>query len=335
MTGPLPTPDSLDDATLQRAAMQAASLVAECERVYHGDPTAIRLLLTALFARGHVLIEGVPGVAKTTLAKAFAQTLGSTFRRIQFTSDLLPSDVTGTYVFDQQRSSFVLREGPIFANVVLGDEINRAPGRTQSALLEAMGEQQVTIEGETRALPFPFFVVATQNPIEYEGTYPLPEAQIDRFLLRVRLGYPKAQAERRMLEHYASAERHLQVQPVLSPIGVAELQKLVDRVHTSEEIYDYVIALAQFTREHRHVALPVSPRASLQLLSASKARALSEGRGFVLPDDIRALLPHVLGHRLVLHPEAADEGVTVERVLADAETRVGFRGRPHSAHQGG
>lgn len=327
MTGTPPSTPLLDDTTLAQAAERAASIVAECERVYHGDANAIRLLLTALCARGHVLIEGVPGVAKTTLAKAFAQTLGSTFRRIQFTSDLLPSDVTGTYVFDQQRASFVLREGPIFANVVLGDEINRAPGRTQSALLEAMGEQQVTIEGETRALPFPFFVVATQNPIEYEGTYPLPEAQIDRFLLRVRLGYPRAQAERRMLEHYASAERHQHVSPILSPLGVAELQKLVDHVHTSEEIYDYIIALAQFTREHRHVALPVSPRASLQLLSASKARALCEGRGFVLPDDVRALLPHVLGHRLVLHPEAADEGATVDRVLDELTAKVGFRGR--------
>jgi len=285
------------------------------------------LLLVTLLARGHVLLEGVPGVAKTTLVKAFATTLGCAFRRIQFTPDLLPADITGTYVLSPREGTFSLREGPIFANVVLGDEINRAPAKTQSALLEAMQEQQVTVEGDTRPLPSPFIVLATQNPVEQAGTYPLPEAQIDRFLMRLVIGYPEAQDERGILRRFLGGQP--EPQPALNPAQILRMQNLVTTVHVEDEVLDYVVRLSRFTREHARLFLGASPRASLALVQAARARALISGRSYVLPDDIKNLAVPVLAHRLVLTPEAEMEGAQPESIIRQALSQV-----PHRFGQG-
>jgi len=310
---------------LAQVASIAQAITAEVGRAYIGSPETTEMLLTALLARGHVLVEGVPGVAKTTLVKAFSRTLGCSFKRIQFTPDLLPSDITGTYILDMRTNSFVLREGPIFANVVLGDEINRAPAKTQSALLEAMQEQQVTIEGETRPLGAPFLVLATQNPIEHEGTYPLPEAQVDRFLIKINMHYPAEADEKRMLATYSRPVA--EVRAVLGPEDVIHMQSLAEAVHVEEDILDYVLALVTFTRKHRRVHLGASPRAALALLLAAKARALLKGRDFVLPDDVKYLAPYVLGHRVLMAPEAELEGVGAPTVVAEAVAQVAYRRR--------
>ena len=303
----------------------ARAIVDEVGKAFIGSPTIIEALLTALTARGHVLIEGYPGVAKTTLVKAFSKTLGCTFKRIQFTPDLLPSDITGTYVLDQRSAEFVLRRGPIFAHVVLGDEINRAPAKTQSALLEAMQEQQVTIEGETRILPSPFMVLATQNPIEHEGTYPLPEAQVDRFLIKLTMGYPSEPDEKRMLATYNRPVA--EPAPVVGPEDVVRMQRLAEKVHVEEDIFDYVLGLAHFSRKHRRVYLGASPRAALNLLHAAKARALLQGREFVLPDDVKHLAPAVLAHRVLMTPEAELEGAHAATVVNEAVAAVPYRRR--------
>lgn len=306
------------------AARELASRVfSEIGKVYVGPAERLELLLIALLARGHVLLEGVPGVAKTTLVKAFAQTLGCTYKRIQFTPDLLPADITGTYVLDVPTGRFVLRHGPIFAHVVLGDEINRAPAKTQSALLEAMQERQVTIDGVTEELPPPFLVLATQNPVEHEGVYPLPEAQVDRFLMKVEIPYPSRDEERRILRtHNRSAAT---VHPVLDPQIILAWQARLEEVHVEDELVDYIVSLAEFTRRHPQVNLGVSPRASLALLHASKARAVLHGRDYVLPDDVRALAPPVWTHRVSLRAEADLEGQTASRVVADALSRIPHR----------
>lgn len=291
-------------------------------RVYLGGASAIDALLIALLARGHVLIEGVPGVAKTTLAKTFAQVLGCSMRRIQFTPDLLPADITGTYVLDPRNGSFDLRRGPIFAQVVLADEINRAPAKTQSALLEAMQERQVTIEGERQSLPTPFLVIATQNPVDLEGTYALPEAQVDRFLLRLLLSYPDEVAEVAMLRTHATVVPEVDV--VLSPERLERLQTLAARVHTEHDVQSYAVRLARFTRTHPKVALGASPRASLALLLAAKAQALLQGRAFATPDDLRSVAAAVLCHRLILAPDLdGDEGSRLE-IVRDALDRVPY-----------
>jgi MoxR-like ATPase len=310
---------------LAQVASIAQAITAEVGRAYIGSPETTEMLLTALLGRGHVLVEGVPGVAKTTLVKAFSRTLGCSFKRIQFTPDLLPSDITGTYILDMRTNSFVLREGPIFANVVLGDEINRAPAKTQSALLEAMQEQQVTIEGETRPLGAPFLVLATQNPIEHEGTYPLPEAQVDRFLIKINMHYPAESDEKRMLATYSRPVA--EVRAVLGPEDVIHMQSIAEAVHVEEDILDYVLSLVTFTRKHRRVHLGASPRAALALLLASKARALVKGRDFVLPDDVKYLAPYVLGHRVLMAPEAELEGVGAATVIAEAVAQVAYRRR--------
>jgi MoxR-like ATPase len=297
----------------------------EVGKAYIGPRETVEVLLCALLARGHVLLEGVPGVAKTTLCKAFSCVLGCHFRRIQFTPDLLPSDITGTHILDMRQQSFVLREGPIFANVVLGDEINRAPAKTQSALLEAMQEGQVTIEGVTRPLAPPFMVLATQNPIEHEGTYPLPEAQVDRFLCKLPIRYPAPEDEKRMLLTYNGPVE--EPANVLSPEGVLRLQQLAAAVHVEEEVMDYVLELVQYTRRHRRVYLGASPRAALALMHAAKARALLRGRDYVLPDDIKDLGLNVLSHRLILNPEAELEGVSPTTIVAEALERVAYRKR--------
>jgi MoxR-like ATPase len=314
---------TIDERQLKQAASECATLGQEVARAFIGSPDVPELLLTALLARGHVLLEGVPGVAKTTLVKAFSRTLGCSFRRIQFTPDLLPSDITGTYILDMRNNTFVLREGPIFANVVLGDEINRAPAKTQSALLEAMQEVQVTIEGNTRPLEPPFMVLATQNPIEQEGTYPLPEAQVDRFLLKLVIGYPEAPEEMRILQTYNQPPA--EVGTLLSPARILELQVLAQGVHVDPELMEYIIALSRFTRQHRRVYLGVSPRASLMLLHAAKARALVRGRDYVLPDDIKILAVPVLSHRILLAPEAELEGVRTREVVAEALEKVRYQ----------
>jgi MoxR-like ATPase len=301
----------------------ARAIIDEVGKAFIGAPAITEALLTALVARGHVLIEGNPGVAKTTLVKAFSHTLGCNFRRIQFTPDLLPSDITGTYILDMRTNTFVLREGPVFTNVLLGDEINRAPAKTQSALLEAMQEQQVTIEGETRALGAPFIVLATQNPIEQEGTYPLPEAQVDRFLIKLRMGYPEPSDEKRMLVTYDRPPPPLRA--VVGPDEVLRMQQLSQDVYVAEELLDYILALTAHTRSHARVYLGASPRAALALLHASKAVALIRGRDYVLPDDVRALAPLVLAHRILVTPDAELEGATGVAVVAEALDKVAYK----------
>ncbi|HXS19352.1 MAG TPA: MoxR family ATPase [Polyangiaceae bacterium] len=295
-------------------------------RVFVGNKESIDILLIALLARGHVLVEGVPGVAKTTLAKTFAKTLGCDMSRIQFTPDLLPADITGTYVLDPRQASFSLRKGPIFANIVLADEINRAPAKTQSALLEAMQEGQSTIEGVIQKLPFPFMVMATQNPVDFEGTYPLPEAQLDRFLVRLTLGYPSETAEVAMLRTH-----HLeppQPSTVLSPDQVLELQDLTRQVFVEDDVEHYIVRLCRATRSHPRVVLGASPRSSLGLLQASKAKALLEGRDFTTPDDVRAIAAVVLSHRLILTPELEGDEAARSAIVRDLLNQVPVERKP-------
>jgi MoxR-like ATPase len=312
------------DATeIQAARDRLEALRREVLRVYVGPARTVDLMLTALLARGHVLLEGVPGVAKTTLVKAFALALGASVRRIQFTPDLLPADITGTYVLSPKDGTFALRSGPIFANVVLADEINRAPAKTQAALLEAMQEQQVTIEGDRFELPSPFVVLATQNPVDLEGTYPLPEAQIDRFLVRIPLGYPTHRDEVAMLRtHTAEAPR---ARSVLSADEAVALQQLARRVHVEDDVYDYAVGLTAYTRTHARVVLGASPRASLGLVQAARAAAVIGGRPFVTPDDVRGVAPSVLAHRLVLAPESEGDPRARDSVVDEALARVPYR----------
>src|SRR3954463_15420141 len=299
----------------------------EVSRVYIGDFSAVDVMLLALLARGHVLLEGVPGIAKTTLVKAFALALGSSIRRVQFTPDLLPADITGTYVLSPRDGPFPLRAGPIFANVLLADEINRAPAKTQSALLEAMQERQVTIEGGRFELPHSVFVLATQNPVDLEGTYPLPEAQIDRFLVRVNMGYPSERDEVQMLRAHGIIAPEPFV--VLSGADVLQLQSIAARVHVEEDLFEYPLALANFTRSPTRVVLGASPRASLGLLRAAKSHAVLSGRPFVTPDDVRVVAAPVLAHRLILTPELEGDsrarGALVEEALAKVSYRRAVR----------
>jgi MoxR-like ATPase len=292
-------------------------------RIYVGSLRPVDTMLVALLARGHALLEGVPGVAKTTLVKAFAAALGCTIRRVQFTPDLLPADITGTYVLAPREGTFALRAGPIFANVILADEINRAPAKTQSALLEAMQERQVTIEGDRFELPAPFLVLATQNPVDLEGTYPLPEAQIDRFLVRVAMTYPTAREEALMLKTYSADVPP--PQPVLSPRDVLELQAVTARVYVEDDLFDYAVAISTFTRSHARVVLGASPRATLGLVQAARAWALLHGRPFVAPDDIRAVATSVIAHRMVLNAEAEDDPKSRERIVEEALATVSYR----------
>jgi MoxR-like ATPase len=295
----------------------------EVARVYVGSPRPIDTILVALLARGHALLEGVPGVAKTTLVKAFATALGCSARRIQFTPDLMPADITGTYVLSPRDGTFTLRAGPVFANVVLADEINRAPAKTQSALLEAMQERQVTIEGDRFELPLPFLVLATQNPIDLEGTYPLPEAQIDRFLVRVSMNYPAPREEAQMIKAHGGEPPI--PRPVLDARDVVQLQAIAARVYLEDDLLDYAVAITSFTRSHPRVALGASPRASLGLVQAAKAWAMIGGRPFVAPDDLRAVAPSVLAHRIVLTADAEAEPKARARLIEEALAKVSYR----------
>jgi MoxR-like ATPase len=295
----------------------------EVQRTYIGSGKALDMMMVALLAKGHVLLEGVPGVAKTTLVKAFATGLGCSARRIQFTPDLLPADITGTYVLSPREGTFSLRAGPIFANVVLADEINRAPAKTQSALLEAMQERQVTIEGDRFELPAPFLVLATQNPIDLEGTYPLPEAQIDRFLVRVLMGYPSAREESHMLRTHGVEPPALRA--VLSPQEVVTLQQTTARIHVDDDLHEYAVALTTHTRTHAKVALGASPRATLGLVQAAKAHALLAGRTYMVPEDIRAVAISVLAHRLVLVADVEGDARAREQIIEETLQKVGYR----------
>ncbi len=284
-------------------------------RVIVGKAQAVDLLLVALLCGGHALLEDVPGVGKTMLARAVAVSLGLSFRRLQCTPDLLPNDVLGVSIYRQNEGTFIFQPGPVFANILLADEINRATPRTQSALLEAMGEGQVTIDGETRTLSQPFLVLATQNPVEFEGTFPLPEAQLDRFLLEVSLGYPTPEEEARMLEALAGAHPIGTIGQVVPGGRLPELQTSIWEIHVQPSLRDYLIRLANATRVHPDLAMGVSPRATFALFRAAQAYAALAGREFVLPDDIKALVRPVWQHRLMLRPESALRGRTAASIL--------------------
>ncbi len=302
-------------------------VTANVERVIVGKREAIELLLIALLCEGHVLLEDVPGTGKTMLARAIAISLGGKFKRLQCTPDLLPNDVTGVSIYNQQTVQFEFRPGPLFVNVLLADEINRATPRTQAALLEAMQEQQVSIDGVTRALPRPFLVLATQNPIEYEGTFPLPEAQLDRFLLRLPIGYPAPSDEKTILNNLRREHPITQLQPLVfdddslgGRSGIERLpaiQSMTWEVHVDETLQDYIVALVNATRVHPDLLLGASPRASLALYKSAQALAASRGRNYVLPEDIKQLVPFVLPHRLIIRPEAELRGRTIGGVLQD------------------
>ncbi len=285
--------------------------------VVEGKPEVVRLALVALLSEGHILIEDVPGVGKTLLAKALARSIDCSVQRIQFTPDLLPSDVTGVTVYGPDTGEFEFKPGPVFANVVLGDEINRAGPKTQSALLEAMEERTVTVDGVTYELAPPFLVMATQNPIELDGTYPLPEAQRDRFMMRLAIGYPDADSELDILRTHGHGDRLEQLEPVTDATTIAEVVELVRDVRVTEPIERYIIALCRATRGHEDVELGASPRASLALLRAARAIAATEGRDYVVPDDVKRLAPHLLPHRLILRAESQLAGRDTEDVIAD------------------
>jgi MoxR-like ATPase len=297
-------------------------IVANVEQVIVGKRESIRLLLVALLCEGHVLIEDVPGVGKTMLARSIAVSLGGLFRRLQCTPDLLPNDVTGVAVYNQKDAQFEFRPGPVFVNVLLTDEINRATPRTQSALLEAMQEQQVTVDGVTRPLPRPFLVLATQNPIEFEGTFPLPEAQLDRFLIRLTIGYPPPADEKVLLVNLGREHPIRNLKPVAECAELLELQKQVWDIHMDETLQEYIVRLVTATRTHPDLMLGGSPRASLSLYKTAQALAGALGRDHVLPEDIKTMTPYVLAHRLMLRSEAELRGRTVDGVLEEllAET---------------
>lgn len=301
-------------------------IIGNIERVIIGKRDSLVLVIVGLLSQGHILIDDVPGVGKTMLARSLARSLGCTFKRIQFTPDMLPSDVTGVSIFNQSTREFEFRPGPVMSQIVLADEINRTTPKTQSALLEAMQEGQITVDGETYLLPKPFTVLATQNPIDYEGTFPLPEAQLDRFLLRVRLGYPLKRDEVRILD---SQEHHHPLNDIGQIASVKDLlqaQEKVKSVYVSHSIKDYIVELSRQTRDHEEVYLGVSPRGSLALFQAGKTLAAMQGREYVLPDDIKTLAVPTLAHRLILAPSARLQDLKAEQILAEIIAKVGVPG---------
>jgi MoxR-like ATPase len=299
-------------------ARAISRVVENLQQVVHAPETTLRLVVLCLVAEGHLIIEDLPGVGKTTLAKALARSLDVSFSRLQFTPDLLPSDVTGVNVFSQATNEFEFRPGPVFANLLLVDEINRASPKTQSALLECMQERQVTVDGVSYELALPFMVMATQNPIEYEGTYPLPEAQLDRFTMRVAIGYPPLAEEARMLTEQTSGSPLETLEPVTNGAEVLALTREAQRIFVEESVNKYVVALLRHTRSDSRLYLGGSPRAGIALVRVAKARALADGRDFLSPDDVKAIAESVLSHRLILAPEARAAGTTGEELVRDA-----------------
>jgi MoxR-like ATPase len=301
----------------------ATRLLDQVERAVVGKRGVLELVLLAMLADGHVLIEDFPGLAKTLIARSFARACSLRFARIQFTPDLMPSDITGSSIFNQRSGDFEMRSGPIFANLVLGDEINRSPAKTQAALLEGMQERQVTIEGVTRPLPRPFLVLATQNPIEYEGTYPLPEAQLDRFLVRIAVGYPSREEERQMLEMRRSrGSDDVEIQAVLDIPGLLAMQMALEQLHVDPDIEYYIVDLVESTRRHPGVQVGASPRGSLALLKLSRARAALDGRDFVTPEDVKSVAVPALAHRLSLRPELWVQRIRAEDVVLECLASV-------------
>ena len=319
-------PDDPDDrlapAEVDAIRAVAGDLRASVERVIVGKGDVVRLALVALLCEGHILLEDVPGTGKTTLAKAIARSLGCSFRRIQFTPDLMPADITGIHYFDQRTQEFAFREGPLIAQVVLADEINRATPRTQSALLEAMEERQLTVEGETTLLPRPFLVLATQNPVELEGTFPLPEAQLDRFLLRLELGYPDEDGEDEVLARLEREHPLDAVEPVVTAERLAQLATALRRLHVAPAVRRYAVRVVRETRREAAFELGASPRASLALFHAARAWAAIAGRDYVLPDDVKAMAPHVLPHRLILSSRTRLRGREVADLIGELLDRV-------------
>ncbi|MEX2274585.1 MAG: MoxR family ATPase [Actinomycetota bacterium] len=313
----------------QAFAERFRQIESNVEQVVQGKHREIRLALVCLMAEGHLLIEDVPGVGKTMLAKAISRSVDCSFRRIQFTPDLLPTDVTGVNVFNQERADFEFRPGAIFANIVLADEINRASPKTQSALLESMEERQVTVDTETYELGTPFMVIATQNPIEHEGTYPLPEAQLDRFMLRLAIGYPAADIEADILAAHGSGSNLARISAVTDARGVADMVRLVSGVHVAPAVRRYIVAVAEATRRHTDLYLGASPRASILLLRASRALAAAQARDYVVPDDIKELAVPVLSHRLIVGADAVMGGRSAGTILAEllAEVPVPVTGK--------
>jgi MoxR-like ATPase len=315
-----PVPDSVAPAQVEAAVGVARRIAENVRRAVKVREDVLERMLVALLAEGHILVEDYPGVGKTALARALSRSVDCAFARIQCTADLLPADIVGTNVYNQREARFEFRPGPIFANVVLVDEVNRASPKTQSGLLECMQERHVTVDAFSHELARPFLVFATQNPVEYEGTYPLPEAQVDRFMVRLSLGYPDADAESSMLAGHESGDRVAELEPVVDRAEVLDAIEAAQRVHASKALRDYIVALIRHTRGDARVELGASPRAGLMLLRAAKARALVGGRDHALPDDVQSLAQTVLAHRLMLVPEAA--GIDRNEIVADAVSSV-------------
>ena len=316
-------------------ALVGRRIIENVAKVIVGKTTVVEQALATLVAQGHILVEDVPGVGKTTLSKALAISIGCSFQRIQFTPDLLPSDVTGISVYNQQSGDFNFRPGPIMSQVVLADEINRATPKTQAALLEAMEEHQVTVDGVTHPLQPPFMVVATQNPIEYEGTFPLPEAELDRFLMRLSLGYPDFAEEMAIIERQEQTHPIDSLEPVASPAEVVNMQEAAKQVYVDRLVRHYIVTLTEATRSHRDVALGASPRATLGLFRTARALALVQDRDYVVPDDIKMLAPAALSHRIVLSPAARMRGIRSEVVITELLNQVNVPGMAQSSMAAG
>ncbi|HVL89015.1 MAG TPA: MoxR family ATPase [Actinomycetota bacterium] len=324
----MPPRKSAVPSTVADSATLLGRIRDNIDQVLQGKDEQVRLALVCMLAHGHLLIEDVPGVGKTLLAKSLARTMGCAWRRIQFTPDLLPTDITGVSVYNQERRNFEFKPGAIFANVVLGDEVNRASPKTQSALLEAMEERQATVDGVTYPLPEPFLVIATQNPIEHEGTYPLPAAQLDRFLMRLSIGYPSVEAELQVLHTHGRHSALEDIEAVTDSRAITALMDIAGRVHVADSLASYIVEIVAVTRASGELTLGASPRASLALLRASRAYALTEGRDYVVPDDIKTLAVPVLAHRVIAAPEAEMSGRTAGDVIEDLleEVPVPIRG---------
>jgi MoxR-like ATPase len=312
----------MEKVDVEALASAGKHVLDNVERVIVGKSSAVELVLVAIFCEGNVLLEDVPGIGKTMLARAVARSLGCTFRRIQCTPDLLPSDITGTYLYNQKLSEFEFRPGPVFSQVLLADEINRATPRTQSALLEAMEEKQVTVEGDTRPLPRPFMVLATQNPIELEGTFPLPEAQIDRFLIKIKLGYPSKEDDRIILQRFRTSTVIDELQPVITTDELLGLQKARQNIEVHPDIEKYIVDLVHATRDHAQVDLGASPRAMLALYRTSQALAALRGRKYVIPDDVKYMVPHVLEHRLIAKQQSHLRGTSPAGIIKEVLSSV-------------